>query len=65
MSELLREYGKRKEKTIVMIHGTAMSYGMLEDVAERLSETYRVILVNVPGHDPEGNEERTDEAWLS
>lgn len=37
-------------KTIVMLHGWAMHSGMWRQFAEMLSEQYRVICIDLPGH---------------
>lgn len=61
MSEntLLHELGNAQGKTVVMIHGTGMSWDMLKRPAEFLTNDCRVILVSVPGHDPKTDEEFT------
>ena len=56
---LLHEYGTQHERRIVMIHGTGMSWDMFLFCANSLAEKYHVILVSVPGHDPETSEEFT------
>lgn len=60
MNTLLHEIGKKGKKTIVMIHGTAMSWDMFLGSAGKLAKDYRVILVSVPGHDP-----RTSKSFTS
>ena len=50
---LLHEFGQKNEQTLVMIHGTAMSWDMFRDSIGILSERFRVFAVSVPGHDPE------------
>ena len=51
--------GEKHSMVIVMIHGTGMSWDMLMDSAEILREKYCVVLVSVPGHDPNTTEEFT------
>ena len=60
MNSLLHELGTGHDKTIVMIHGTGMSWDMLHSAANLLAEHYHVILVSVPGHDPKTTEEFTN-----
>ena len=59
MDNLLHELGNKHDKTIVMIHGTGMSWDMLHSAANLLTEHYHVILVSVLGHDPKTTEEFT------
>ncbi len=56
---MFHEYGTEHPKIIVMIHGTAMSWKMFGPAAEALADTYHVILVGVPGHDPDTDDEFT------
>ena len=59
MDTRLHVLGKENNRVIVMIHGTGMSWDMLMNSAEILKKKYCVILVSVPGHDPQTNEEFT------
>lgn len=52
-------FGEEHSMVIAMIHGTGMSWDMLMDSAEILREKYCVVLVSVPGHDPNTTEEFT------
>lgn len=54
---LLHELGTKHDQKIIMIHGTGMSWDMFMPCAQILSEEYHVILVSVPGHDPNTTEE--------
>lgn len=56
---MFHEYGIENPKVIVMIHGAAMSWKMFVPAAEALADTYHVILVSVPGHDPDTEDEFT------
>ncbi len=57
MDTRLHVLGKEHDRVIVMIHGTGMSWDMLMNSADILKEKYCVILVSVPGHDPQTTEE--------
>lgn len=59
MGTLLHELGNGHDKTIVMLHGTGMSWDMFHASAERLAKDYHIILVSVPGHDPRTTEKFT------
>jgi len=45
---------KGEGKAVVMLHGFLESSGMWDDYAETLSETYQVILIDLPGHGESG-----------
>ena len=59
MDTRLHVLGEEHSMVIVMIHGTGMSWDMLMNSAEILQEKYCVVLVSVPGHDPNTTEEFT------
>lgn len=59
MDTRLHVLGKEHNRIIVMIHGTGMSWDMLMNSADILKNNYCVILVSVPGHDPQTTEEFT------
>lgn len=59
MDTRLHVLGKEHDRVIVMIHGTGMSWNMLMNSAEILQKEYCVVLVSVPGHDPDTIEEFT------
>ena len=58
-TQLLHELGRENAQTIVMIHGLGTCWQMMLAGAERLAESYRVILVSVPGFDLDSDEDFT------
>ena len=45
-----REYGTKKDKTIMLLHGGGLSWWNYRDEAEQLQQDYRVILPILDGH---------------
>ena len=47
---IYKEYGQENEKVMVFLHGGGLSWWGYEEVAEKLSEKYHVILPVLDGH---------------
>ena len=47
---IYKEYGQKNEKVMFFLHGGGLSWWSYEEVAEKLSEKYRVILPVLDGH---------------
>ena len=45
-----REYGKKKDETIILLHGGGLSWWNYRIVAEQLQQDYHVILPILDGH---------------
>ena len=45
-----REYGKKKDETIILLHGGGLSWWNYRNVAEQLRQDYHVILPVLDGH---------------
>ena len=45
-----REYGTKKDETIMLLHGGGLSWWNYRDEAEQLQQDYRVILPILDGH---------------
>lgn len=56
---LFHIFGEENTKTIVMIHGLAMSWDMLQEAIGILAREYQVAAIAVPGMDLESQEEFT------
>lgn len=56
---LLHEFGKENKKTIVMIHGLAMSWDIFLNTIKELENEFHIFAVAVPGFDLDSNNEFT------
>lgn len=53
---LFKEMGKAENPTIILVHGSSLSWWQWKDVSEILSRDYHVVMPIIDGHGEDGNE---------
>lgn len=54
-------YGNKKGKTIIFLHGWGQNIAMMKPLSDLLSKDYNIIVIDLPGH---GQSDEPKEAWF-